>query len=150
MADVLKQKCLRLLGLVKQQLCQPTSIWISCKHLPEGYHGEGKELRRSLWTVLADWQTSSGELVGTCLPFIIERILCECRHCGTKVLLVYGVRYYQDQYLVIFNMFSISSFLLCHMESKKNVRLRILYYGGMSWLWFGQNFEVECLVDLLS
>ena len=149
MADVLKQKCLRLLGLVKQQLCQPTSIWISCKHLPKGYHGEGKELRRSLWTLLADWQTSSGKLVGTCLPSIIERILCECSHYGTKVFLVYGVQYYQDQYLVIFNMFSISSFLLCHMESKKNVRLSILYRGGMTWLWFGRSFEVECLVDLL-
>lgn len=145
MADVLKQKCLRLLGLVKQQLCQLTSIWICCKHLPKGYFGEGKELRRSLWTLLADRQTSSGELVGTRLHFLIERALRECCHYGTEVLLVYGVQYYQVQYSFLFNMFSTSYFFQWHMESKKNVTLRILYCGGVRWLWLGQSFEVEIL-----
>lgn len=143
MADVLKQKCLRLLGHVKQQLRQLMGIWISCKLLPKGYRGEGKELRRSLCTLLTDWPTSSGELVGTHLHFLIELILCEWSHYGIKVLLVYRVQYYQDQYSVIFNIFSTSSFLLCHMERKKNVRSRILYCGGVIWLWFGQSFEIE-------
>lgn len=88
----------------------------------------------------ADWQTSSGELAGMRLCFLMELVLCECSHYGTKVLLVYGVQYYQDQYPVIFNVFH---FLLCQTESTKNVRLRILCCGGVTSFWFGQSFELE-------
>lgn len=45
----------------------------------------------------ADWQTSSGELAGMRLHFLMELVLCECSHYGTKLLLVYEVQYYQDQ-----------------------------------------------------
>lgn len=112
MADVLKQKCLRLLGHVKQQLCQLTSIWISCKLLPKGCRGEGKELRRSLCTLLAGWKISFGELVGMHMHFLIELIPCEWSHYGITVLLVYGVLYYQNQYSVIFNIFSTSYYTI--------------------------------------
>lgn len=140
MADVLKQKCLCLLGHVKQQLHQLMSVWISCKLLPEGCCGEGKELRRSLCTLLADWQTSSGELVGRHLYFLIELIPCEWSHYGIKVLLVYGVQYYQDQYSVIFNIFPTSYYTIWK-------GIKILGQGfcavGVWYDWFGQSFELE-------
>lgn len=140
MADVQKQKCLRLLGHVKQQLRQLTSVWISCKLLPKGYRGEGKELRGSLCTLLADWQTSSGKLVGRHLNFLIELIPCEWSHNGIKVLLVYGVQYYQDQYSVIFNIFSTSYYTIWKW-------IKMLGQGFCAvevWYdWFGQSFELE-------
>lgn len=50
---------------------------------------------------------------------------------STKLLLVYREKYYKDQYPVIFNRFSTSSFFLCHMESKKNIRLKVLCCAGV-------------------
>lgn len=143
MADVLNQKCLRLSGLETQQLRQRTSIWISCKHLPKGYRGEGKELRGSLRTLLADGQTAPGEWRGPCLHFLIGLIHCEWSRYGTKMLLVDGVQYYQGQCPLTFNVFSTSSFFLYHMGSKRNVRLRILCCGDVTYLRFGHSFEVE-------
>lgn len=60
--------------------------------LPKGYCGEGKGLRRSLCTLLADWQTSSGELVGMHLHFLVELFPCEWSHYGIKLLLVCGLQ----------------------------------------------------------
>ena len=52
----------------------------------------------------------------------------ERRYYGTKVLLVYRGKYYKEQYTVICNRFSTSSFL-CHMRSKKNVVIQ----GFVQW-----------------
>lgn len=67
MADVLKQKCLCLLGHVKQQLLQLMSIWISCKLYLRAIVGKEKG---SEGVSAPCWQTGK--------PLLVNWLACTC------------------------------------------------------------------------